>query len=271
MPITLIDKGAGSPVLLIPGIQGRPEYLRPAIDALAGLCRVVTFSLCGSAGSGLRYDPTRGYDNYVDQIDGVLAESGLSRATLAGVSAGGRIALRYAADRPHRVKGLVLISTPPPNWQPDRRVAAYLRAPRRSALLFFGTSPFRLGPEIRAALSDPAERRRFVASQLRTLCTAPPSPRRMAEHARLMADTDQTADCARIHVRTLVITGERALDRVVPLDDTLQYLRLIEGARHVEIERTGHLGSMTRPRAFALLVGGFLDSLEGTSARSEVA
>ena len=40
--MTIVDRGRGLPVVLIPGVQGRWEYLRPAVDALAGICRVLT-------------------------------------------------------------------------------------------------------------------------------------------------------------------------------------------------------------------------------------
>ena len=32
--------------MLIPGIQGRWEYIGPAVDALASSFRVITFALC---------------------------------------------------------------------------------------------------------------------------------------------------------------------------------------------------------------------------------
>jgi 3-oxoadipate enol-lactonase len=271
MPITVIDKGAGSPVLVVPGIQGRPEYLGPAIDALAAMCRVITFPLCGEPGSGFRYERRRGYENYMDQIDHILADREVSRATLVGVSAGGPIALRYAAHRPQRVMHLVLVSAAPPHWRPNRRLARYVRKPRLSAPLFFATGPARLGPEIRTALPNVAERRRFVRWQLRTLGAVPVSPTRMAARAALMADIDLTTDCARVHAPTLVITGERSLDRVVPVDGTLQYVRLIRGTQHAVIERTGHLGCITRPAAFAALVGCFIGLPLVASERSEVA
>ena len=33
----LLDCGTGSPLIVIPGVQGRWEYVKPAIDALAGI------------------------------------------------------------------------------------------------------------------------------------------------------------------------------------------------------------------------------------------
>ena len=40
-----------------------------------------------------------------------------------------------------------------------------------------------------------------------------------------------------------------------------EYIRLIAGARSVILERTGHLGTMTRPDAFAALVHDFVRSV----------
>ena len=52
--MTVIDRGHGTPLVLVPGIQGRWEYMRPAVDALAERFRVVTFDLCGDRdGAGL--------------------------------------------------------------------------------------------------------------------------------------------------------------------------------------------------------------------------
>ena len=41
----IVERGHGEPLVFIPGIQGRWEYQRAAIDALAVSFRVLTFSL----------------------------------------------------------------------------------------------------------------------------------------------------------------------------------------------------------------------------------
>ena len=45
--MAIIDVGAGRPIVLIPGIQGRWEWMQPAVAALAVRFRVITFSLLG--------------------------------------------------------------------------------------------------------------------------------------------------------------------------------------------------------------------------------
>ena len=47
------------------------------------------------------------------------------------------------------------------------------------------------------------------------------------------------------------------MDHVVSATSS-EYLRLIAGARSAVLERTGHLGTMTRPDAFAALVHDFV-------------
>jgi pimeloyl-ACP methyl ester carboxylesterase len=110
------ELGGGRPLVLIPGIQGRWEWMRPAVDALAARFRVITFSLPGERRSGL---PPRVFDAHADQVDEVLDRAAVDRAIICGVSYGGLVALRYATRRPARVDRLVLVSTPGPRWQPN--------------------------------------------------------------------------------------------------------------------------------------------------------
>ena len=254
----MIDVGSGPPVVLIPGIQGRWEWMWPAVDALERRCRVISFSLAGDRGSGRRYDQTRGFDTYLDQIAEVMTRAGLADAVVCGVSFGGLVALHWAARSPERTRGLVLVSTPPPDWTPDCRVSWYLRVPRLLSPVFAAQSPFRLAPEIWRALDSVSDRLAFAGRHLARMTLSPFSPVRMAERVRLMSTVDFEADCRRVTAPTLVLTGEPGLDRVVPVDGTRSYADRIGEARHVTLERTGHIGLVTRPDRFAELVGQFV-------------
>jgi 3-oxoadipate enol-lactonase len=69
---------------------------------------------------------------------------------------------------------------------------------------------------------------------------------------------DFRPDCANVKAPTLVITGEDELDRVVPPRITRNYAALIAGARHEVLERTGHIGLLTKPERYAALVSEFV-------------
>jgi pimeloyl-ACP methyl ester carboxylesterase len=81
----------------------------------------------------------------------------------------------------------------------------------------------------------------------------------MGRRARLIGRLDLAVDCDRVSAPTLVVTGERSLDHVVSVDHSNGYVSLIRGARGAVLERTGHLGSITRPEQFAAIVRDFAD------------
>jgi pimeloyl-ACP methyl ester carboxylesterase len=256
----IVQKGSGPPLVLIPGIQGRWEYLGAAVDALATSFRVITFSLCDEPSSGGRFERPGGVDSYVAHVVAVLDELQLDRAVICGVSFGGLIAIRFAARYPGRTIALVLASTPGPGWHLHRRHLLYARMPRLLGPLFLIEAPRRLREELAATFPDRQARRRFVRSQLRILATAPLSLSRMAARAQMIS-TSAIADLAGgITVPTLVVTGERALDHVVSTDTSSDYQRLIRGARSLVLEHTGHLGVITRPGRFAAAIREFLEA-----------
>lgn len=280
MTVHIVDRGSGAPVVVIPGIQGRWEWMRPGIDALARRCRVITFSLAdepscyvGQAFSPAKdsspFDADTGFDCYVDQVRDAMDRAGVERAAIVGVSYGGLIAAAFAARHPERVHSLVLASALPPSWTPDARVRFYLRAPRLLSPLFMLAS-VRMLAEITAAhpgvRATAREALRHASNVLRHMF----SPVRMARRVRLLA----SADFVRVRglqVPTLVVTGEPGLDRVVPVRATREYLTLFPHARMATVERTGHLGFITRPEVFTEIVASFVAETGGhTESRRHI-
>jgi 3-oxoadipate enol-lactonase len=255
----MFDHGTGRPLIVIPGIQGRWEWLRPTLRELQKRGRTISYTLSGDIGSGSKYEAALGFDNYVKQLDGVFLKTGIPRAALCGISYGGFIALRYAALRPERVTSLVLASSPAPGWAPNERQRAYVNRPWRSAPAFVVTAPMRLWPEVRAAYDTWPERIAFTTVHALRVLAAPMVPSRMAARVTLQQTIDFTPDCARVRAPTLVITGDDALDQIVDPAVTRRYLTLIPGAQYEKMERSGHIGMLTRPKQFAGIVAGFLD------------
>ena len=262
----MIDLGSGPPLVLVPGIQGRWEWMQPTLEALAARCRVLTTSLAGDPGSDAVVNPELGFDSFLAQIDRLRERAGVARVALCGISFGGFVALRYTAAQPDRVTALVLVSTPGPRWRPDARVDRYVRHPLLMAPLFVAGAPFRLAPEIIAAHDGWWARVRFGVRHTIRVVGAPMSPTLMSERMRLAAREDFASACARIRVPTLVVTGEPELDRVVHAEGTREYAAAIPGAHAVTLERTGHIGVVTRPARFAEIVTGFVRRTAGPDA-----
>jgi pimeloyl-ACP methyl ester carboxylesterase len=250
MPLD-IERGDGPDLVLVPGIAGPWEYVGLAVDALAAHFRVVTFSL-GTISEG------NDVERDAERVKAVLDARGIDRAIVCGISYGGVVATCFAAKWPERTMALVVASAPGAGWHLRPRHEVYARWPRLFGPVFFAESPFRLRPELVAALPRRRDRLRFARWQIGTFFRRPISLPQLAARARALARHDIEADCRRVTAPTLVITGERALDRVVPVDSTATYTRLIPGARCVVLERTGHLGTITRPSEFAAMVHAFV-------------
>jgi pimeloyl-ACP methyl ester carboxylesterase len=248
----MIIRGDGPPLVLIPGIQGRWEWMRPAVDALARRHRVLTFSLNDADGDGV-------FERWAAHVEALLDRAGADRAAVVGVSFGGLIAARFAARYRDRVAALVLVSTPAPRWQLDPQTAGYVRRPRLSLPLFAMRGAQRMAPELVAALPTWRGRASFAARHTLQVLRAPGSPSRMAAWVREWSDLDIAADWRAIGAPTLVLTGEPRLDRVVPVSSSLEYIKLIAGARHVVLPETGHLGLILKPAEFAQIVADFCE------------
>jgi len=251
----MVDRGSGVPLVLIPGVQGRWEWMVPTVDALSRTHRVLAYSLCGEPGSGCPQPVV--FDDLVEQVDRVLDQAGVEAAVCCGVSFGGWIALRYAAQRTPRVLGLVLVSTPSPAWRPDARLKRILSAPWRAAPAFLIGGALRMRAEVRIALPGLRGRAAYLVRQLPRIARAPMWPPRAAARMRLGLEVDLVSDRDRIRVPTLVVSGEPGLDKVVPVSETKEYARRIPGATYARLDRTGHLGLVTHAERFAALVTNF--------------
>jgi len=250
--------------VLIPGIQGRWEWMAPTVRALGVYFRVVTSSLPGDPGGSVDGVGVDGFDAYAHWVERLLDDAGIDRATMVGVSFGGLVAAHLAACRPARVQALVLASTPGPSWRPDAGIRRYMRAPRLMTPFFVAGSPWRLGPEIIAAHGTWRDRIAFAVAQTVRVVRAPMRPGQVQKRLRLMATMDAAGWCQRIEAPTLVITGEPHLDRVVPVVGSREYAGAIPGgAALVTLAHTGHIGCVTRPDAFAEIVRDWVGTTPG--------
>lgn len=236
----VVERGSGPALILVPGLPGPWQYVAPAVHALSTHFRVLATSLGREC--AIEAD--------VDRILNALNERQIARAVVCGISLGGLVALRFAAEHPERTAALVLASSPGPGatLRPHHRF--YARWPWLCGPLFVLETPFRLRHEAQWTLAR-------VKTLLAALVGAPVSFAKIARRATLIESTDIAADCRRVVSPTLVMTGEQRLDLVVPVESTLRYVSSISGATHVMMAATGHLGPVTHAVQFAGIVRDF--------------
>jgi polyhydroxyalkanoate synthase len=116
--VTLHACGADGPALLLIPAPIKRAYLWDLApqcsvvrQALEAGCRVYLLEWQAQQGGAL------GLDDYADRlilacIDAIEAETGLRRVFVAGHSLGGTLAAIFAARRPERVRGLILLGAP---------------------------------------------------------------------------------------------------------------------------------------------------------------
>src|SRR5690349_19460105 len=102
-------RGAGPDLMCIPGGPGISSRLLGTLGGLDRDCRLVLVDLRGPGRSDVPGTDAYGLADYVSDVEAVRAHLDLARMSLLGHSAGGYVALRYAATYPDRVERLVLV------------------------------------------------------------------------------------------------------------------------------------------------------------------
>jgi pimeloyl-ACP methyl ester carboxylesterase len=127
-------RGAGAPLVVLPG---GPMRASSYLGDLGGLCehrRLVLLDLRGTGDSATPADPASyRCDRLVDDVEALRAHLGLDRVDLLAHSAGGSLAMLYAARYPERLASLVLVTATPwalgrPATPGQRLAAARLRS-----------------------------------------------------------------------------------------------------------------------------------------------
>jgi class 3 adenylate cyclase len=166
--------------------------------------------------------------------------AGAERPVLFGYLTGGPLAIKVAAERPERVRALVLYaavarSLPAPgyDWASDagERSAAFERMVER-----WGTGA--MLDEIAPSRADDVRLRAWLA-RLERLSSSPGELRRAA---RSLSDFDVRAELSELRVPTLIL--HRMGDRLVDVRHSRYMAEHIPGARYVELEGVDNLPSV---------------------------
>lgn len=102
-----LERGAGSPLVLLHGNGESHEYFAQQIDQFAQKFRVLALDTRGH-GKSPRGEGEFSIARFADDLHEFLLARGIERAHILGFSDGGNIALTFALRRPEMVERLVL-------------------------------------------------------------------------------------------------------------------------------------------------------------------
>jgi pimeloyl-ACP methyl ester carboxylesterase len=242
-----LEAGHGEPLVLLHGLGGTADSLRPMLLDLSRGFWVFAPDQIGFGGSD---KPLIDYDlgTLQDFLDGFLTEVGVDRVTLVGHSMGARVASLYALRHPERVARLVLISGA--GYRPDideemQRTLAFstLDGARRMLQAMFYDDA--------AHVTDQAAEKMF-AERLRS-GSAYAIGRLAASYRRGDGFAD---DLSPIKVPTLIAWGRD--DEIAPVSQAEKAHRQIKGSTLVLFDRCGHLPMVEAGPALERALASFL-------------
>jgi pimeloyl-ACP methyl ester carboxylesterase len=263
------ERGAGAPVLCVPGGPGRAAAY---LEDLGGLDRTRQLLLLDNRGTGESELPadraSLAFPNLADDLDDVRAALRLDRLDLLGHSAGCVVVLRYAVQHPDRVRRLVLV-TPSGRafgWAADDVPA--IRAARSSepwyadaaeAAAAYDAAP----PGLRSELERMTRPFWYGRWDERTQEHAAGADRQMSLRANAgflppgTSDPDAARDAvARLAVPTLVVVGER--DGLTGAAVAQQLADVMPHAEVARLPTAGHFPWVDAPEEFRAAVERFL-------------
>lgn len=245
----LYRTGVGQPVVLLHPLGVDGSFWDGVVPALAGF-EVLTYDFPGHGRTPVPGQPFT-IEDLTEQLVGLLAHAGHSRVDVVGVSLGGLVAQRLAADHPELVRRLVIVDA----------VAVYPSALKQQWRDRAAKTPVDgLDP-----LVDPTLSLWFTAERLaeggdlieqvrRLLLDTDPTG--YARTCQALEEVDLTEVTGRITAPTLVMCGE---DDALPFTAASRALAgELAGAQLVWLSPARHAGVLEQPGQFQQALLSFL-------------
>jgi 3-oxoadipate enol-lactonase len=249
--LNYVEAGSGEPPLLIlHGLGGSHEMWLPLLPVLARSRRVIAGD---HRGHGASDKPGGVYtiDLFARDWAAALDTLGVARAHVLGLSLGGAVAMRLAADQPERVARLILQDT----WAfPHPDFIAQLKA--RLALLEGGNVRAYADAAIGQVFSDDYARTHPDVMDAYRARASKAEPASLAAAVGACVGHDMRGGLAKITAPTLVLVGGR--DRLTPRFHADYLAAAIPGARLHVFDGSAHFPNIEAEPDFLKVVDGFL-------------
>ncbi len=240
--LNVVDRGRGTPILLLHGNGSRARHWQPQIDALSDRWRVIAPDQRGfGASAPLDRAPSLGL--YADDAAQLLAALGLDDAVVVGLSLGGLVAQSLAIRHREVVARLVLAGCPTLETATE------------------GPRPPTIDGAVVAALVDAAFSDRFHREHPETVAAVVADATTAEVVATVAAWRDAPSAAAEglateaVDVDTLVIGG--SADALCPPEAVDELAAAIARSTRATLDGAGHLMNLERPGEFNELVSTF--------------
>ncbi len=256
--IVVLERGEGTPVVLLHGVGGDHTVWDLEIPALAEEFRTIAPDLRGHGQSAVPEGSEFSFREFEQDLRQLLGQRELDSAHFVGLSAGALLALQFALHDPERVRSLVLFAA-------AARIDNHTRAVGQSwteTLESEGFEPYirRLAMDLFAP--DWLENHMEFVDRLRDSQRGR-DRRGSVGWSRAMMTFDLRAQVGRLRCPTLLVHGME--DRVVDVSHARLLRQAIPGAEVRLLPNAGHMIPIEAPEAATDAIRGWIRRQEQPS------
>jgi 3-oxoadipate enol-lactonase len=241
--LTYTDSGIGRPIVLIHGYPFNRSLWNEQVAALSNSYRVIAPDLRGFGESEASDSATM--NQMAQDVALLLNHLEIARATIAGLSMGGYVALAFYKQLPSRVRALILADT---RAQADNEEAKQTRAQQADKALNEGMGGIADAMLPKLLTPETVSKRPEIVKRVRDMIVKTKPQGAAAALLGMAEREDQTAMLAKISVPALIIVG--AEDAITPVADSEKMHQSIAGSRLVVLKNSGHVSNLERTEQF---------------------
>jgi len=245
------EAGTGPALVLLHGIGNQSGSWVRQLEALGGRFRTVAWDAPGYGESDRLQPESPTAADYADALAGLLDALGIARPVLVGSSLGALIATAFAASRPERTAGLLLLNPAAGYGLADPKEREERLTTRLQRLA-------RLGPEGMALEPSPGMLSSAASTEARALAAwsnARIRPDGYAQAARMLAHGRLVEDAARYAGRVLVVAA--SADTITPPAGCERIARAFPRADCRLLDGPGHLSYLDAPAIVNAIIADF--------------
>jgi pimeloyl-ACP methyl ester carboxylesterase len=247
----LYESGAGSPIVLIPGLAGGFELLGPLARSLATDHHVFSYQLRGESDCFVLRHPFD-MDDLVEDLAELLDTLKLENPTIMGLSFGGIIAMKFAMRYPYRLDRLIVQGV---GARYERGLVQQIASTVLSRFPLPADSPF-VNQFFNLLFGGKQKQDSLFEFVTRQVWQTDQSV--MAHRFRLAEALDIENQLRYIKAPTLVLSGDR--DVLVTQNSLTRLCNGIPKCHFVQLPNCGHLAFVTKPDVIVKHVEQFLQT-----------
>jgi pimeloyl-ACP methyl ester carboxylesterase len=248
------EAGTGPALCLLHGVGNQSGSWVRQLEALGGRFRTIAWDAPGYGESDRLAAESPAAADYADSLAALLDALGAGRAVLVGSSLGALMAGAFAASRPERTAGLLLLNPAGGYGLADPKEREERLTTRLERLA-------RLGPDGMAREASPGSLSAAASDEARSLAawsTARIRPDGYTQAARMLAHGRLVEDAARYSGPVLVVAG--SADTITPPAGCERIARAFPHATYRLLEGPAHLSYLDAPAIVNGIIGDFAAS-----------